>query len=124
MYRSIFNLVKSKIPKISATELIALRSGNTSIDRQILQGKVTFPSIDIRKEQNLTPNKFPDYKVDMLLKKYTNHLKNNPNEKIFPNENDKWINYLANNKFFSFIINDKYEGIKLPVNEISSILTK
>ena len=80
-----FNLVKSKIPKISATELIALRSGNTSIDRQILQGKVTFPSkpayIDIRKEQNLTPNKFPDYKVDMLLKKYTNHLKNNPNEK-------------------------------------------
>tara|TARA_A100001011_G_C14317449_1_gene848661 strand:- start:1387 stop:3339 length:1953 start_codon:yes stop_codon:yes gene_type:complete len=128
MYRSIFNLVKSKITKISATELIALRSGNTSIDRQILQGKVTFPSkpayIDIRKEQNLTPNKFPDYKVDMLLKKYTNHLKNNPNEKIFPNQNDKWINYLANNKFFSFIINDKYEGIKLPINEISSILTK
>ena len=43
MYRYLFKFVKSKIPKISSTELIALRSGNTSIDQQILQGKVTLP---------------------------------------------------------------------------------
>lgn len=38
----IFDLVKKKIPKISSTELIALRSGNTSIDREILSGKVSY----------------------------------------------------------------------------------
>ena len=39
MYRRLFNFVKNKIPRISDTELIALRSGDTSIDRQILNGK-------------------------------------------------------------------------------------
>ena len=43
MYKSLFKFVKRKIPKISDTELIALRSGNTSLDREILQGKVAFP---------------------------------------------------------------------------------
>ncbi len=33
----LFDFVKSRIPKISNTELIALRSGNISIDRQILK---------------------------------------------------------------------------------------
>lgn len=32
----LFNFVKSKIPRVSSTELVALRSGNTSLDRQIL----------------------------------------------------------------------------------------
>ena len=40
MYRTLFKLVKRKIPKISDTELIALRSGNTSIDRDILSGTI------------------------------------------------------------------------------------
>ena len=35
MNRLIFNSVKKLIPKISETELIALRSGTTSIDRDI-----------------------------------------------------------------------------------------
>ena len=43
MYRLLFKFVKNKIPKISETELIALRSGNTSIDRDILLGKVNLP---------------------------------------------------------------------------------
>ena len=42
MYKYLFNSVKRKIPKISKTELIALRSGNTSLDRQILEGKFFF----------------------------------------------------------------------------------
>ena len=36
----IFNSVKNIIPKISETELIALRSGGTHIDRYIFIGKV------------------------------------------------------------------------------------
>ena len=41
--RRLFNFVKSKIPRISDTEMIALRSGNTSLDRSILQGKIRYP---------------------------------------------------------------------------------
>ena len=41
--KKVFNFIKTKIPKISQTELIALTSGNTSIDRSILLGKVKLP---------------------------------------------------------------------------------
>ena len=49
MYRRLFSLIKGKIPKISDTEFIGFRSGNTSLD-SILEGKVIFPqNIFIRK---------------------------------------------------------------------------
>ncbi len=112
MYKKLFDAVKKKIPRISETELIALRSGNTSIDREILQGKVNYP-----KKFNYT-NKFSDKIVDNLLYNFDN-------TKIYPNNNNnKWIDYLAKNKYFSFIIDEKYGGIKLSVNELSNILTK
>ena len=112
MYRAIFNIVKGKIPKISSTELIALRSGNTSIDRQILQGNIKFPK---NFEYN---NKFPEKKLNELLVSYDN-------SKIYPNNNNNyWIDYLAKNKFFSFLIDEKHDGIKLTVNELSDTLTK
>ena len=47
MKRHIFNFIKNKIPKISSTELIALRSGTTSIDRSILLGRLEFPNVSI-----------------------------------------------------------------------------
>ena len=34
------------------------------------------------------------------------------------------IKYLAENKFFSFLIDETYGGIKLSVNELSNLLTK
>ena len=40
MYRLIFNQSKKLLPRISETELIALRSGGTSIDRDIFTGEV------------------------------------------------------------------------------------
>ena len=110
--KKLFNIVKSKIPSISSTELIALRSGNTSIDRQIMQGKVKLP------QKNTFINKFPPKKINDLLKMYDN-------TKIYPNKNNNlWINTLADNKYFSFLIDEKYGGIKLCVNELSNILTK
>lgn len=33
----LFNNIKKLVPKISATELVALRSGTTSIDRDIFK---------------------------------------------------------------------------------------
>ncbi len=110
--RSLFNFVKNKIPKISSTELIALRSGNTSLDRSILMGKLEFP------KKVLYINKFPEKKLDELLRSYDG-------TRIYPNNNSNyWINYLAKNKYFSFLIDEHYGGIKLSVNEMSNMLTK
>ena len=108
-----FNNVKRIIPKISDTELIALKSGTTSIDRDIFNGKVNYPKI-ISKE-----TKFDTRKTDELLEKYGDI------EKIFPN--NKWeeiVEHIGKNKFFSFIIKEKYGGKDLSVKEISSILTR
>jgi alkylation response protein AidB-like acyl-CoA dehydrogenase len=110
--KTIFNYVKNKIPKISATELIALQSGNTSIDRQILNGSIMLP-----KKPNVI-NKLPKNMVSKLLDDFDN-------TQIYPNDNDNyWTKYLATNKFFSFLIDEKYGGIKLNVNEMSNVLTK
>lgn len=110
--RVLFNFAKSKVPKLSQTELLALRCGNTSLDRQILSGKIKFP------QKNLTENKFPEKELDRLLNTFDNTT-------IYPNNNNNyWIDYLAKNKYFSFLIDEKYGGIKLSVNEMSNILTK
>lgn len=113
MIRSrLFNFVKNKIPKISSTELIALRSGNTSLDRSILMGKIEFP-----KKETIV-NKFPENKLNELLSSYDG-------SRVYPNDNSNyWIDYLAKNKYFSFLIDEKYGGIKLSVTELSNILTK
>ena len=111
MYRFLFNSVKKKIPKISDTEMIALRSGNTSLDRSILTGTIKYP-------KKIYKNKV---KEELL----TNLFKNYDKTRIFPNNNsNKWINYLGSNKFFSFLIDEKFNGTKLSVNELSNVLTR
>ena len=112
MYNSLFRYFKNKLPRITPGELIALQSGNTFIDRDILQGTFRFPL-----KFNYV-NKFPHEKLNNLFDNYDN-------TQMYPNDNNnKWIEYLAKNKFFSFLIPDKYGGIKLSTNELSSILTK
>ena len=115
MYSRLFNFVKNKIPKISNTELIALRSGNTSIDREILLGKV---NLNFNKNNQNNKNKFDEGKLSFLLNNFDG-------KKIYPNDNNnKWLDFLGRNKFLSFLIDEKYGGIKLSTNEISSILTR
>jgi len=112
MYRLLFRFVKNKIPRISETEMIALRSGNTSIDREILQGKINMPT------KVTYPNKFPQNELNRLFSEFDG-------SRVYPNDNDNyWINYLAKNKYFSFLIDKEYGGIKLSVNELSNLLTK
>lgn len=113
MLTQVFKFVKNKIPKISSTELIALRSGGTSIDRDILNGKINYPNFNREKI-----NKFPKSKINKLLNNFDM-------TQVYPNKNNNyWINYLAKEKYFSFLIDEKYDGIKLSVNEMSDILTK
>ena len=112
MNQRLFQFVKKKIPKISSTELIALQSGTTSIDRSILEGNIAFP-----KKHNYT-NRFSANKLEKLLDSFDR-------TRIYPNDNDNyWVEYLAQNKYFSFLIDEKYGGIKLSVNELSNLLTK
>tara|TARA_Y100000992_G_C21273021_1_gene498052 strand:- start:2303 stop:4231 length:1929 start_codon:yes stop_codon:yes gene_type:complete len=112
MYRALFNFVKRKIPKISDTELIALRSGDVSIDRQILEGQVKLPKKELYNEI------FPKEKLDNLLNNFDN-------TQLYPNDNNnKWIEYLAKEGFFSLIISEEYGGMKLSVNELSKVLTQ
>jgi hypothetical protein len=59
----LFRKVKSIIPRISETELIALRSGTTSLDKEIFQGKVTNPIVVPVKY------KFPEENIEQLIKK-------------------------------------------------------
>lgn len=112
MNQRLFQFVKKKIPKISSTELIALQSGTTSIDRSILEGKIAFP------EKYNYANRFSANKLEKLLDSFDG-------TRIYPNDNDNyWVEYLAKNKYFSFLIDEKYGGIKLSVNELSNLLTK
>ena len=101
MRKLLFNSVKKLVPRISQTELIALRSGNTSLDRQIFQGKVKLPAI---KPEVVNPSETYqvfDKKSNTLLKKYRD-------EKVYPNSRYQEIfNHLGSNKFFSFIIDEK-----------------
>tara|TARA_Y100000816_G_C26106114_1_gene587935 strand:- start:142 stop:2082 length:1941 start_codon:yes stop_codon:yes gene_type:complete len=113
MYRAIFNRIKKIIPKISDTEMIALRSGTTSIDKEIFLGKVNYPSL-VKKE-----NKFPEDKIYELVNKYGNY------QSIYPKAPYKEIfDYIGKNKFLSFIIDEKYGGMNLSVSELSSVLCK
>jgi len=118
MYRYIFNNIRKKIPKISSTEMLALTSGGTSVDRQILFGNImNLPN------SNKMENKFPKEILQNLLLEFNE--KNSVDKKIYPNnDNNYWIEYLAKKKFFSFLIDEKYGGIKLSTNELSNILTK
>lgn len=75
----VFSFIKNKIPKISSSELIALRSGTSSIDIDILKGKLTFHKTPI------TTNKFPKEKLYALIKTYDG-------SRIYPNDNqNKWL---------------------------------
>jgi len=113
MYRFIFNKIKLIIPKISETELIALRTGNTHLDRTIFEGKYKIP-----KKLDKEEPKFDETRISHLLKTYGNKT-------IYPsNDTTQIFNVLGKNKFFSYLIPEKYGGTKLSVRELSNILTK
>jgi acyl-CoA dehydrogenase len=114
MYKQLFQKCKSLLPRISETELLALKSGTASLDRQIFEGKVVYP-----KKKEIIPYFQDDTKINGLLEKY-GQIKN-----VYPDGPYKQIfDYIAREKFFSFIIPEKYGGIPLSVSELSSILCK
>jgi len=112
---SIFRLTKRIIPKISDTELIALRSGTTSIDKDIFKGIVPI-------KKAINPFSFHEKnlynKLDDFLEKYGNQ------EISYPKIPEGLLDSIGKNGFFGMIIDKKYGGTKTSVNNISRILTR
>ena len=70
MYGRLFKYVKSIVPRISNTELIALRSGTTSVDRMIFEGKVDESEVGRIKEDlplEITVGAIEDKVFDAIL---------------------------------------------------------
>ena len=112
MRGAIFKQVKKLIPKISDTELIALRSGTTSIDRMLFEGTVQQRTFEKQNDQIFDKNK-----INELLKKF-------PDQHIFPNSDYKSLfDHMGKQGFFSFLIPKEYGGFKTSVEEMSNILT-
>jgi acyl-CoA dehydrogenase len=117
MYGSLFKYVKSIVPRISNTELIALRSGTTSVDRMIFEGKVNIPPLNT--EENKKEKQFLLTNVNNVIKKYRNV------EQVYPNPNIKEIlSTMSQNRFFGFIIDEKYGGTKFSVSGLSNVVMK
>jgi len=118
MYRFLFSKIKKVIPKISETELIALRSGGVSIDRDIFEGYV-----NIRKLSKINIKKDPQEElfmnnVDKILKKYGN-------ENIYPSSKiTNIMKDIGDNNFLGMIINKEYNGSRIPISLQSRVLSK
>ena len=116
LYRKAFDIVKGIIPKISETEIIALKSGGVSIDRELFNGKVNYSNLftPVSKAQQNTM----DRQTDELLETIGT-------ENVYPNKRITTVmKKLGDNGFLSMIIDRKYNGNRLPIACQSKILSK
>jgi acyl-CoA dehydrogenase len=116
MYRFAFNQVKKIIPKISETEIIALKSGGVSIDREIFQGKVDYKKL--YKRPNVVKESNTWRETDELLARVGQ-------ANVYPSDNiHSLMKFLGQRGYLGMIIDKKYGGNRLSVSEQSRILTK
>ncbi len=115
--KRIFNLSKKLLPKISDTEMIALRSGTVSIDRNIMAN--TIKSFDFKNLKNELRTEYFQNEIPKLYKAAGT-------EPLYVNGkfNQDLREKLIETKAFSYIIDEKYGGMKLPVETQSRILVK
>ena len=117
MYKYLFSSFKKIIPKISETEIIALKSGGTSIDRHIFEGKMDYNRLYSPVKKYTLSNEIKD-NVQSLLKKTG---QNN----IYPGKNiNNIMNELGKNGYLSMIIDKKYGGNLIPIELQSQIISK
>lgn len=117
MYKYIFSSVKNIIPKISETEIIALKSGGTSIDRYIFEGKMNYDKLFMPITKTVLPKKTVD-DINSLLE-----ISGESN--IYPSKNINTImKELGKRGFLSMIIDKKYGGNRMPIEHQSQLLSK
>ena len=113
----LFNVAKKLLPRISETEMIALRSGTVSLDRNIMANTVN--KFKFRNLDNSLNRDYFDKNVPILYKKVgSSPVYNNGNF------NEEVMRAIKETKAFSYIIDDKYGGNKLNVETQSRILVK
>jgi len=116
MYRSIFNRVKRIIPKISETEIIALKSGGVSVDRELFKGKINYSNL--YKPFVKSSEKPMEKETEELLRKFGSGS-------IYPDKNIyNVMSYLGKKGFLSMIIDKKYNGNRISIESQSNILSK
>jgi len=117
MYKRIFNHVKKIIPKISETEIIALKSGGTSIDRYIFEGKMNYKHLFSPIKKQTLSQKTEEDLVSIL------QLTGEGN--IYPSTNIHTImKEIGKRGFLSMIIDPKYGGNRMPIELQSQLLSK
>ena len=112
-----FNFSKKLLPRISSTELIALRSGTVSIDKNIIENTVDkFNFKDLKTEID----------ENSCNSQVNNLIKNVSSQPVFRNGkmDSNLMDNIKKTKAFSYIIEKKYGGHEFNVNTQSKILTK
>jgi acyl-CoA dehydrogenase len=120
MYWYLLKRIKSILPKISDTEIIALKSGGVSIDREIFKGRINYKMLydsSLLKTFTERETKFMET-TDKLLERF-GQGKLYPSEKIHSN-----LKYLGTQGYLSMIIDEKYNGNRVSVATQSKILSK
>ena len=116
LYRRAFNFVKKIIPKISETEIIALKSGGVSIDRELFIGKVNYKNLYKPFQKTYEPQMYRE--TNEILRKIGT-------KNIYPNDNIiNVMSQLGKTGFLSMIIDKKYNGNRLSIKDQSKILTR
>ena len=120
IYKELFKKVKKIIPKISETEIIALKSGGVSIDREIFKGKINYKNLyEYKKMSKWNLDEFS------MIMSTDNLLKFVGENNIYPSKNIYTImDYLGKNGFLSMIIDKKYQGNRLSIAAQSKVLSK
>ena len=113
----LFKLSKSLLPRISNTEMIALRSGTVSIDRNIMANTVGVFPFD--KLENKIDQDYLNNEVKELYQK-------TGDKAVFQNGsfNPNLKSLIQKTKAFSYIIDEKYDGYNFNVETQSRILVK
>ena len=120
MYGQLFKFAKKLVPRISSTEMIALQSGTTSVDRQIFKGEVKLPK---KVNYSVNNDKLIQANVRELLNDY--RKRNEFGTKVYPSPIiDSTLGTMANLRMFSLIIDEKYGGTKLSVEGLSTALSQ
>lgn len=115
MYTRLFNAVKTIIPRISETELIALRSGGVSVDRDIFSGKICYETLSMPKPKVCAADMMK--KTHELLEKYGDRP-------MYPSDEISGLmKDLGRNGFLGMIIDKEYNGNRLSMTAQSDILT-
>ena len=114
---SLFKVAKRLLPRISDTEMIALRSGTVSIDRNIMENSVK-NKFDFTKLSNNFNFNYLNHETNMLVDSCEGNVFENGNV------NNELLETIKKTKAFSYIIDEKYGGYHFDVETQSRILVK